>query len=139
MLQLTISEKKIKLIQWIDFNAKSQKWPLLEEIFDDSMETTSDSLQLGELASVAEEERYQKDVVAETDKKFQIVKIVLFLFILSHSKLKNVKIIPSDKKGIRIYPSEVRLILTTFDIVVPISARHSDMNYLKDLLKLNVL
>ena len=38
-------------------------------------------------------------------------------------------------KTIRIYPSEVRLIVTTSDIVLPISARHFDMNYLKEFIE----
>ena len=44
------------------------------------METTSNTLQFGEPTSVAEEERFQKDIIAQTDNKLESV---LFLFIPS--------------------------------------------------------
>ena len=72
-------------------------------------------------------------------KNSKLSKLSSFSLFCRILNLKNVKIISADEKGIRIYPPEVRLIVTTSDIVLPISDRLSDMNYLKILLKPNVL
>ena len=71
-----ISRKKIL---WIYFKAETQKGSLSEEILFDPMETTSNSLHFGDLTSVGEEQRFQNDIVAQTDAKLEFV---LFPFIL---------------------------------------------------------
>ena len=60
------------------------------------MKTTPDALQFDKLTSVAEEERFQKDITAQTDNKF---KYFLFFVILWKFKPKMKKLsiyCPSD-------------------------------------------
>ena len=72
-----------KKLKPIDSKVKTQKWNTSEEIFDNPMKATSYSLQVYELTSVAEEERFHKNIVAQANYKFEF-------FILSHRKPKSV-------------------------------------------------
>ena len=64
----------------------TQKWSLLEEISDDSMQMSADLLKFSEPTPVAEEKRFQEDIAAQTNNKF-----ALFLFMLLHRMPKNSK------------------------------------------------
>ena len=60
------------------------------------MKTTSNALQFCEPTSVAEEKRFQEDIVAQTNNKFEYF---LVLVILLHFKPKNsVNLLSSDEK-----------------------------------------
>ena len=81
------------------------------------MKLAANSLQFSEPASVAEEQRLQKDIVTKPDNKFEYT---VFFLILYHFKPKNeftFKLLSSEFSFGKIYPYEWR---TTSNIVLSI-------------------